>query len=66
MVPIELAESCAEPASFFRCRDDHLIDTGRVLPRLPLGDAANAFQPIRLAPQQQSLERPDAWQIACS
>jgi hypothetical protein len=66
MVQIELAESFAEPSSFFRCRHDHLIDTGRVLPRIHLGDATNAFEHIRLTPQHQSLKRPDALQIACS
>jgi hypothetical protein len=66
MVQIEVAELLAEPSSFFRCRDAPLIATGRVLPRIHLGDAANTFQHIRLTPQHQSLKRPDALQIAGS
>jgi hypothetical protein len=65
-VQIELAEPMAELSSFFRCRDDHLIDTGRVLSPVHLGDATNAFEHIRLTPQHQSLQRSHSFQIAFS
>jgi hypothetical protein len=66
LVKIELAELSAKPTSFFGCCHHHVIDTGRVLTRIHLGDPANAFEHIRLTPQHQSLERPDSFQIAGS
>ena len=66
LVKIELAELIAKPTSLFGCRHYHVIAPRRVLTRIHLGDATNAFQHIRLTPQHQSLKRPDACQIAGS
>jgi hypothetical protein len=66
MVKVELAELVAKPTFLFGCRHYHTIDTWRVLAPIDLGDAANAFEHIRLTPQHQSLKRPDTFQIAFS
>ena len=66
MVQIELAELSAEPTSFFRREDQHLIHTWRVLALIHLGDASHAFQHVGTTPQHQSLQRPHTGEIALS
>jgi hypothetical protein len=53
---IKLAKLLTEPTSFFWCRRYYLIDPWRVLSLIHLGDAANAFEPVRSTLQHQSLK----------
>jgi hypothetical protein len=66
LVSVELAELCAQPCSFFRGRDEHLIDTRSILAVVHLRHPANADQHVRPASQHQSLQRPDLLQVVVS
>jgi hypothetical protein len=66
MMKIELAELIAEPTSFFRGEDQHLIHTRGVLSRIDLGDPAHAFEHVCSTPQHQSLQRPHSFEIPFS
>jgi hypothetical protein len=65
-VKIELAELMAQPASFLGRRYEQAIDAWGVLAFVHLGDMTHAFAHVRPTSQHQSLQRPDAFQIACS
>src|SRR6266446_1095626 len=66
LVKTECAELMAQDPSLFRCRDHAVIDTGGRLAMVHLGAATHTVACVRPTFQHQSLQRPDAGQIASS
>jgi hypothetical protein len=59
LVSVELAELCAQHRSFFRRRDQDIVDTRGILAVVHLSHPSNADQHVRPASHHQSLQRPD-------